>query len=542
MPQVRSARSKGRLLAVVFAGLFVCAGARAQSAERAAAVLAPPKAGLAAVPLPALDSLEASVAGQIQAVQQSLIEVAAKPRVSDAELADSYGLLGQLYHAYEFTDAALACYRNAGRLAPHDYRFRHLPGELNQRAGRLEESAAHYEAARRMNPQYAASAVRLGSVYLQLNRPADARKQFEAALELDSDSAAARNGLGEAAVARQRPSEAIPHFEAALERVPQANRIHYSLAMAYRAAGDLEKAKLHLKQRGPVGVRPEDPLVDGLSGLIQGERVHLIRGRLAFAAGQFQQAAQAFAKAAGADSGSVRARVNLGVAFDKINQAEKAAEQFRAALRLDSKNQSAHFNLGLIMARRGEHQAAIGHYQSVLAASPRDLEANRELAKSLTQAGRLGEAAQKFSVVVSLAPDDETSLIQLADLTARGGRYKEALDLLSLSHVRYPEKLRTMNSLARMLAACPDAKLRDGPRALQLAMKAYNAMGVVAHGETVALALAELGRCGEAAEWQTRLVTAAARAKDSTLAAQLKQKLNRYQNEVPCAFPASGED
>ena len=433
MPLVRSARSKGRLLAVVFAALFVCAGARAQSAERAAAVLAPPKAGLAAVPLPALDSLEASVAGQIQAVQQSLIEVAAKPRVSDAELADSYGLLGQLYHAYEFTDAALACYRNTGRLAPGDYRWRHLLGELNQRAGRLEESAAHYEAARRMNPRYAASAVRLGSVYLQLNRPADARKQFEAALELDSDSAAARNGLGEAAVARQRPSEAIPHFEAALERVPQANRIHYSLAMAYRAAGDLEKAKLHLKQRGPVGVRPEDPLVDGLSGLIQGERVHLIRGRLAFAAGQFQQAAQAFAKAVDADSGSVRARVNLGVALDKINQAEKAVEQFRAALRLDSKNQSAQFNLGLIMARRGEHQAAIGHYQSVLAASPRDLEVNRELAKSLTQAGRLGEAAQRFSVVVSLAPDDETSLIQLADLTARGGRYKEALDLLSLS-------------------------------------------------------------------------------------------------------------
>ena len=99
-----------------------------------------------------------------------------------------------------------------------------------------------------------------------------------------------------------------------------------------------------------------------------------------------------------------------------------------------------------------------------------------------------------------------------------------------------------MNSLARMLAACPDAKLRDGPRALQLAMKAYNTKGVVAHGETVALALAELGRCGEAAEWQNRLVTAAARAKDSTLAAQLKQKLNRYQNGVPCAFPANGED
>ena len=530
------------LVAVLVAGLCFSAGALAQPVGSTAAVLESPRAGMTPVPLPALDSLETLVAEQIQAVQQSLIALAAQPDVPDSELADAYGLLGQLYHAYEFTGAALACYRNAAHLTPNDYRWRHLLGELNQRAGRLQESAAHYQAARRINPRYAASAVRLGSVYLQLNRPRDARRQFEAALELESDSAAARNGLGEVAAARQRPSEAIPHFQAALARVPQANRIHYSLAMAYRAAGDLEKAKLHLEQRGQVGVRPVDPLVDGLSALIQGERVHLIRGRLAFAAGQFQQAAQAFSKAVDAASDSVRARVNFGVALAKIDRTGKAVEQFKTALKLDSKNQTAHFNLGTIMAQQGNHRAAIHHYRAVVERSPKDLQANRELAKSLLEVGRPEDAAQSFSVVVALAPGDETSLIQLADLMTRGGRYKETLDLLSRAHERFPEKLRTTNSLARLLAACPDAKLRDGPRALELAKRAYNTKGVVAHGETVALALAQLGRCEEAAQWQNRLVTAATRAKDSNLAARLKRQLDQYENGLPCAFPASGED
>jgi tetratricopeptide (TPR) repeat protein len=530
------------VLAVLVAGLFFSAGAWAQPALPHAAVLAPRKAGLVSVPLPTLDSLETTVAEQVRAVQQSFAALAAKPNVSDSELADAYGLLGQLYHAYEFRDAALICYGNAARLAPLDYRWRHLLGELNQRIGRLEDSAEHYQAARRMNPRYPASAVRLGSVYLQLNRPGDAQRQFEAALRQDAESAAAHSGLGEAAAAQQRPAGAISHFQAALKRVPQANRIHYLLAMAYRAAGDLEQAKIHLERRGAVGVRPKDPLVDGLSGLIQGERVHLIRGRLAFAAGQFEQAAQAFAKAVEADSDSVRARVNFGVALDEIGQREKAAEQFEAALRLDSKNPAVHFNLGMILAQQGNHLAAIKHYGSIVEVSPKDLEANRELVRSLLKAGQREEAAQRFFVVLALAPGDEASLIQLADLMARGGRYKQSIELLSGAHEKFPEKLRAMHSLARLLAACPDPGLRDGARALQMAMKAYNTKGVVAHGETVALALLQLGRCEEAAQWQNRLVTAATRAKDSELAAQLKQQLNRYESGAPCAFPASAQD
>ncbi len=513
-------------------------GAQAQPARSAPSVLAPAKPGLVPVPLPALDSLEPSVTEQIKSIQESYSALAAGPQVTAAELAAAYGTLGQLYHSYEFTDAAQSCYLNARRLAPRDYRWAHLLGQLSQKAGRLEKSLAYYKAARKMNAEYVATAVNLGSVYIQLNQLEAARTEFEGALKSAPDSAAAHNGLGEAALAERRYSEAIPHFQAALKRASRANRIHYSLAMAYRGLGDLEKARAHLKLRGPVGVRPGDPLVDGLQGLLRGERVHLIRGRLAFGAGRFEEAAEAFAKAAEADPSSTRARVNLGTALAKMGRPGGALEQYLAVLRMDPQHLTAHFNVGTMMVRKGEHSRAVEHFESIVKLNPNDLEANRELAKSLTKVERNDEALPYFSRVVKLAPDDEASLISLADLLAGKERYSETRDLLEQANRRFPKRARTAVALARLLAACPDPGLRDGERALELATRAYNATKLLRHGEAVALALAELGRCEEAAAWQSRFVAAAERARELELVARLKQELERYKGRHPCAPPA----
>jgi hypothetical protein len=69
------------------------------------------------------------------------------------------------------------------------------------------------------------------------------------------------------------------------------------------------------------------------------------------------------------------------------------------------------------------------------------------------------------------------------------------------------------HALARLLAACPDKSVRDGARALPLAQAVWQAQPTAAHARTVALALAELGRCAEAAQWQR---TAAEQARRSS--------------------------
>ena len=498
------------------AGLALLASAGfPQTSADGPATLPPPRKGLLAVPLPGLQTLENTVAEQIRSLQAAFADTVAKPSVSASDLAQSYGTLGQLYHAYELVEAAQACYLNAGRLAPKDHRWLHLLGQLSRQQGDLAKTVSYFTSAQEANPSYGATAVRLGNAYLQLDRPGEARREFEVALKADGASPAAQSGLGEVALAQQRYADAVKYFEAALKQVPQANRMHYSLGMAYRGMGDLEKARSHLKQRGPVGVRPKDPLVEGLEDFLRGERVHLLQGRLAFSAGGFQEAARAFAEAVRAKPDSERARTNLGTALGRLGRSEAAAQQFREVLRLNPRNPTAHFNLGALTMRDGEPATAVQHFEAVLDTNPRDSEALRELAKALIKLGRNDEALQYLPAVVEKFPEDEGPLVALAELWVTREQYQQARDLLDKAHRKFPGRGRTAHALARLLAACPKATLRDGPRALDLAAKVYNSTRRVVHGETVALALAQTGHCEDAAEMQKRLIAAADKANEA---------------------------
>ena len=521
------------LIGVVALALFTQAGLP-QTPDGPPATLAPPQPGLLPVPLPQLDTLEPSVAKQIRELQATFADSVATPIAKAADLAESYGTLGQLYHAYELLDAAQACYRNASRLAPSDHRWLHLLGRLSQQQGKLEQAVTHLASARKADPAYAATPVRLGNTYLQLDRPGDARGEFEAALRLGPASPAAQAGLGEVALAEQRYADAAGLFETALQQVPQANRLHYSLAMAYRGTGDLDKARSHLKQRGPVGVRPDDPLVEGLQDFLQGERVHLLQGRLAFSAGRFPEAARAFAEAVRAQPDSERARTNLGTALGRLGQSEAAAKQFQEVLRLNPLNPTAHFNLGALMMGRGAHEQAIEHFDAVLQTNPNDAEALREVAKALLKAGRNEEALKHLPAVVEKFPDDEAPLVTLAELWVMRERYQQARDLLNEAHRKFPARGRTAHALARLLAACPNTALRDGPRALDIAAKVYNSTSRASHGETVALALAEMGQCDQAAKMQRRLIPAADKANEAEMAVRLRKDLVRYEAGSPC--------
>jgi tetratricopeptide (TPR) repeat protein len=457
--------------------------------------LAPARNGLQAIPLPRLDDLEPAVSGQIRQQQQAFeAVVAGKP--SGRRLADAYGELGRLFHAYEFFEAAEASYVNAVRLASGDVTWPYLLGYLYQQTGRFEEAAAKFEQANRMRPDDRAAAVRLGQVYLGLNRLRDAREQFESVAMVFP--ALARNGLGEIALRERHFEEAIAHFRSALDRVPQASSIHYSLAMAYRGLGRLDEARAQLQQRGAGVINVGDPIVDGLQTLVRGERGLVVQGRRAYEAGQFQEAAAAFAKALDAAPSSTAARVNLGLSQLQLGNTAEAVVNLRTAF----------------------DQA------------PDDPDAGRELLRVLLRLRRVDEAIQVLTKTRSVNPDDEETIVSLAILMAEQQRYREAVALLGESNQRFPDRTATATTLARLLASSPDRSLRDGKRALDLATAVHTAEPTPTHGETVALALAEQGRCDEARVWMHRAVAEAEQGSDAAEAARLKSELPAYEGAM----------
>jgi Flp pilus assembly protein TadD len=487
--------------------------------------IAPARSGLIAVPLPRLDELELAVSDQIREQYRSFIDLTTGKPATKA-LAEAYGSMGQLLHAYEFLDGAEASYRNASRLAQDDGGWPHLLGFLCQQTGRLDEAAGFYREASRLQPGDRAAAAQLGAVYLELNRLSEAGQQFRGITEIFP--AVARQGLGEVALREGKFAEAIDHLAAALQRAPQASSIHYSLAMAYRGLGRMDQARAHLQQRGPGELRPADPIVDRLQTLVRGERAHVIQGRRAYEAGRFQEAADAFTKAVAVAPTSVAARVNLGMSLAQAGDASGAREHLEAALRLDADNTTAHAGLGMLLLRRGSDVEAADHLRAAFRRSSNEAGVNNALIQVLVRLGRDDEAIDILARAGSFSGDDEDTLLRLSILLSDRERYPEAIELLNESQLQFPDRPRATTTLARLLAAVPDVSLRDGSRAFALAMRVYESQPLPVHGETVALALAELGRCTEASAWLQKAVEQAQRDGDVSAATRLRSQASRY--------------
>jgi tetratricopeptide (TPR) repeat protein len=499
--------------------------------------LAPARPGLEAVAWPRLDSLEAAVAEQLREEREAIERVATSAASEGATskraalaiassatraLADAYGSLGETLHAYEFLEAADASYRNASRLSPRDHRWLHLRGYLAQQSGRFEEAVELYGAARRARSDDHAATVRLGEVYLALGRFSDARGEYQSARA--RYPAAAESGLGEVALRQGRFVDARDHFRAALERVPQATSIHYSLAMAFRGLGRPDDARAHLGKRGPGGIRAVDPIVESLQTRVRGERALIMQGRRAFEVGQFQEAAAAFRQATVAAPASVAARVNLGLTLARLGDMGAATTALDAAIALDGADVTALTGLGSVLAGQGRIAEAVPHLRSAFAQAPSDAALSRTLVGALLRLGRHDEAIGVLTAARSFDPDDEDSLVGLSILLSGRARFREAIALLDEAHRRRPDRTATATTLARLLASSPELSLRDGQRALDLAT-------APAHGETMALALAELGRCAEATAWMQRAVTAAQLAKDAVESERLRREVPKYEAE-----------
>ena len=496
--------------------------------------LAPPRKGLVALHWPDVAKLEESVREQVATLQRSLVATVKDPEATDTALSEAYGDLGQIYHAYSLTSPARECYLNASALAPKDFRWTYLLAKLDQQEGRFDEAVRRYQHARTLRPDYVAVPVNLGNIFLELNRLDDANESFQAALAIDKDNPATHYGLGQVAMSRRNYSEAIKHFEKTLAQVPGATRVHYSLAMAYRGLGNAEKVKSHLAQQGPVGVRVSDPIVDALQELVQGERLFLSRGKVAFEAQRYADAVAEFRKAVEAKPDSVTARVNLGAALTQTGNLNGATEQFEEAIRIDPGKANAHYNLAVLHARQNKHVRAIVHLRSALSIDSGDLGARYLLAQELLKLDRPDEALVEFTRVVQADPNNETALLEQVKLLYRKQQFKEALDAIEKSHAQHPQKGRTVVMLAYILAASPELQLRNGARAVELAQSVYKATAALQHGALVAMALAEAGRCSEAADLLRGLITDAAQQPISTdLLTKWKADLKRYEAQ-PC--------
>ncbi len=502
------------------------------------------RSDLEPVPFPNLSAMEESVRTQLEHFQDELKALIQDPGAADKQLAAAYGRLGKLYQTYALLEGAAACYRNALKLAPRDLRWPYYLALLYEAEGDLQKAGSHFQKVLELNPFDMPALLGTARSELDRGRALEARKYFEQALELDPASAAALVGLGEIATDVRDFDQAVDHYEKALELQPDATSIHYPLAMAYRQLRKVDKARLHLSKRGEGAVKFSDPLLKDLERVKTGRWYQRQQANSFFDAGRYEEAAQIFRQMVDKDPTDAVVLMDLGAALAQLGQIEEALKQFNEALQYSDSKSRIHFHMATSFTQMGWEKQAIEHYRSAIETDPTFREAHFQLANVLMRQELFEEAIPHYQRVVDLDPGNAFAHFMGAMTLIRTRRWKEARMGLEKGLAALPDDTDLGHALARLMAACPEAAIRDGRKALILLQKVLE-QGKSAefeHIETLAMAYAEIGEFGRAVQVQRMMIAEVTRGKRLELAELLQDNLDRYERREACRTPWRDDD
>jgi tetratricopeptide (TPR) repeat protein len=432
-------------------------------------------------------------------------------------------------------------------LAPGDFRWPYYLGHIFIGKGELTRAAERFEQVLRLRPADFATLVWLGHVYVELGQPEVAEPFLTRARALGPDTAAVLYQLGRASLARNDYAAAVRHLEEAARLNPAAAVIHNPLAMAYRGLGDLEKAQSALDRTrdraGPgAAVTIADPLMAEVSTVLRSPDVFGELGQQASARGDWPEAARQFRKAVELSPNNAIMRLNLALTLNRMGDARAALTELESAIRADPSLASAYFVMGTLLERSGRDQDAIDRYTAAITRDPGFRVAHLRLADALRRIGRLEASLSSYVQVLELDPASAEARFGEAMALVRMSRHAEASERLRLAASLHPDQPAFSQALARLLAASPDPQVRDGQRALDLVRALAEEHKTTSVAETMAMALAEVGRFAEAAEWQRLAMSVAADAGHPDHAGRMAASLALYQRREPCRTPWRDDD
>jgi tetratricopeptide (TPR) repeat protein len=327
----------------------------------------------------------------------------------------------------------------------------------------------------------------LGNVLMDKGRADEAIACLEKALELQPDFALAHNNLGNALLRKGRVDEAIAQYQKTLVLKPDYANACNNLGTAFRQKGLLDEAIACY--RNALKIHPHH----------------------------------------------AKAHNNLGDVLLQQGQVDEAAAHFQKAVEIQPDFADAHHNLGVIMMQKGRVDEASGYFKKVVELRSEDAEAHNNLGFCLMQAGRADEGVGHFQRSLEIRPGFAEAHNNLGVVLLEKGRVREAVTHLQTAATLQPDNARTLSILAWVLATCPDASVRSGTKAVELAERANR----LADGQdpltlrSLAAALAEAGRFAEAMTTARRALQLTEAQSNAMLAGMLRAEMKCYQAGSP---------
>jgi tetratricopeptide (TPR) repeat protein len=503
------------------------------------------------ISLPDLSRMDPSVQAQVKQRHATLMEKR-KASASSDELGAAYGEYAMLLHAAEYHEAAEPAYLNAQDLMPADVRWPYYLGHLYKSIGQTEKSIQAFARALDRSPSEIAALVWLGRLHLEQGKPAVAETYFMRAADLPPRNVAVLAGLGQTALARRDYRRAVSLLEEALAFDPLAASIHSPLANAYRGLGDQAKAEEHLKQWRNTDILVPDRLRMDLDLSLESGLSYELRGVRALEARDFKAAEGFFRKGIELTPTTTALgrslRHKLGTALILQGDVAGAMARFEEVAKLapaeglDEASAKANYSLGVVLASSGRSTQAIQRLSAAVKYNPNYVEALMALGDTLRQQGRFEASLKPYADVVRINPRAAEARFGYAMALVRLRRYRDAREWLEEGARIQPDRQELSHALARILAAAPDDAVRNGARAMTLVQELMKSGKTTAVGETLAMAMAELGRFPDAVDVQRGVIASAEQAGLAADARRMAANLRRYERQQACRTPWPDDD
>ena len=310
---------------------------------------------------------------------------------------------------------------------------------------------------------------------------------WQAALTANPNAWLAHNNLGNFLFERGQVDEAMAHYKKALEIQPDYPMAHYNLGGVFRQKGQVDEAIVEFQKA--LQIQPQYSM----------------------------------------------AHYNLGEAFRQKGQVDEAIIHYEKAVEIRPEYAEAHDSLGAALLRKGQVEEAIVHLQKALEIRPNHAEDHNNLAGVLWQEGQVQEAIAHYQKALAIRPDYALAHHNLGKLLQQQGQVQEAITHYQRALEIDPDFAPACNSLAWVLATNPEASVRNGVRAIELAEKAQrlsrgsNPMFVA----TLAAAYAEGKRFPEATATAERALQLATAQNRTALANRLPTQIALYKTGSP---------
>ena len=388
------------------------------------------------------------------------IETAQDAVRSSPDAAGVWGQLGHVYLSHGWEVPAIACYRQANRLAPDEFRWLYFLGRLTKQH-QPEEAVKHLTRALTLDSAYVPAHLYLASALRILGRLDEARHSLERAKRLQPNNPFSELWLGEIALARQQVKLARTHLEKALRLNPRQSEAHALMAQVAIALGDKQTAKQHAqaaRHRSQYGALSDplwwDVLRAGVTAPLYAER-----GRRYMSEGDYASAVAEFAPIISQAQKDVNVWLDYGVALlhtEKYWEALAVLERAQALLRSDKEvrkqkkpdeitylNAQVYSYIAQIYYETGHPdvaihtgQKAIQLLQGLVEESPSRVGASEHitflanvyanLAMAYEDTGQLAQAIEQYQQALEFLPTKPSLHQDLAGVYWKKRRYAEA--------------------------------------------------------------------------------------------------------------------